>query len=52
MIEQILASLGEYWLTLVAILLLICASAFFSGSFEATISVKSTPFLASRPSAA
>ena len=32
MIEQILASLGEYWLTLVAILLLICASAFFSGS--------------------
>ena len=28
MIEQILASLGEYWLTLVAILLLICASAF------------------------
>jgi Mg2+/Co2+ transporter CorB len=32
MIEQILAGLGEYWLTLVAILLLICASAFFSGS--------------------
>ncbi|MFN7127196.1 MAG: HlyC/CorC family transporter [Allorhizobium sp.] len=32
MVEQILASLGEYWLTLVAILLLICASAFFSGS--------------------
>lgn len=32
MIEQILASLAEYWLTLVAILLLICASAFFSGS--------------------
>jgi Mg2+/Co2+ transporter CorB len=32
MIEQILAGLAEYWLTLVAILLLICASAFFSGS--------------------
>lgn len=32
MIEQILANLAEYWLTLVAILLLICASAFFSGS--------------------
>jgi Mg2+/Co2+ transporter CorB len=32
MIEQILAGLGEYWLTLVAIFLLICASAFFSGS--------------------
>jgi len=32
MIEQILTSLADYWLTLVAILLLICASAFFSGS--------------------
>lgn len=32
MIEQILAGLAEYWLTLVAILFLICASAFFSGS--------------------
>ncbi|MBC2772722.1 HlyC/CorC family transporter [Rhizobium sp. AQ_MP] len=32
MIEQILASLADYWLTLVAILGLICASAFFSGS--------------------
>ncbi|MGL4196998.1 MAG: HlyC/CorC family transporter, partial [Allorhizobium sp.] len=32
MIEQILTGLADYWLTLVAILLLICASAFFSGS--------------------
>ncbi|MDZ7873215.1 MAG: HlyC/CorC family transporter [Rhizobium sp.] len=32
MIEQILAGLAEYWLTLVAILLLICCSGFFSGS--------------------
>jgi Mg2+/Co2+ transporter CorB len=32
MIEQILGTLADYWLTLVAILLLICASAFFSGS--------------------
>ena len=32
MIEQILAGLADYWLTLVAILALICASAFFSGS--------------------
>lgn len=32
MIEQILTSLADYWLTLVAILGLICASAFFSGS--------------------
>ena len=32
MIEQILATLGEYWLTLVAIFLLICCSGFFSGS--------------------
>ena len=32
MIEQILAILGEYWLTLVAIFLLICCSGFFSGS--------------------
>ena len=32
MIEQILSGLAEYWLTLVAILLLICCSGFFSGS--------------------
>ncbi|WP_377277978.1 HlyC/CorC family transporter [Rhizobium sp. R86522] len=32
MIEQILAGFAEYWLTLVAILLLICCSGFFSGS--------------------
>ncbi len=32
MIETILSSLSDYWLTLVAIFLLICASAFFSGS--------------------
>ncbi|THV11670.1 HlyC/CorC family transporter [Rhizobium rhizophilum] len=32
MIEQTLAVLGEYWLTLVAIFLLICCSGFFSGS--------------------
>lgn len=32
MIDQILAGLADYWLTLVAILALICASAFFSGS--------------------
>ena len=32
MIQQILAILGEYWLTLLAILLLICCSGFFSGS--------------------
>ncbi len=32
MIEQILAILGEYWLTLLAIFLLICCSGFFSGS--------------------
>jgi Mg2+/Co2+ transporter CorB len=32
MIEHILAGLSDYWLTLVAILSLICASAFFSGS--------------------
>lgn len=32
MIDQILANLAEYWLTLVAILLLICCSGFFSGS--------------------
>ncbi|MFN3635994.1 MAG: CNNM domain-containing protein, partial [Rhizobium rhizophilum] len=32
MIEQVLAILGEYWLTLLAIFLLICCSGFFSGS--------------------
>jgi Mg2+/Co2+ transporter CorB len=32
MIESFLSSLADYWLTLLAILLLICASAFFSGS--------------------
>ncbi|MCC8932918.1 HlyC/CorC family transporter [Rhizobium sp. 'Codium 1'] len=32
MIQQILAILGEYWLTLLAIFLLICCSGFFSGS--------------------
>lgn len=32
MIEQTLAVLGEYWLTLLAIFLLICCSGFFSGS--------------------
>ena len=32
MIQQILAILGEYWLTLLAILLLICCSGFLSGS--------------------
>ncbi|CAH0338435.1 HlyC/CorC family transporter [Rhizobium sp. CECT 9324] len=32
MTEAILSNLSDYWLTLVAIFLLICASAFFSGS--------------------
>lgn len=32
MIEQILAGLAEYWLTILAIFLLICCSGFFSGS--------------------
>lgn len=32
MIEQILASVTEYWLTILAIFLLICCSGFFSGS--------------------
>ena len=32
MIEQVLSNLADYWLTLAAILGLICASAFFSGS--------------------
>ncbi|MDQ0420561.1 Mg2+/Co2+ transporter CorB [Peteryoungia aggregata LMG 23059] len=32
MIEQVLSTLADYWLTLAAILGLICASAFFSGS--------------------
>jgi Mg2+/Co2+ transporter CorB len=31
-IQTVLANLSDYWLTLLAILLLICASAFFSGS--------------------
>jgi Mg2+/Co2+ transporter CorB len=32
MIDTLLSSLADYWLTLLAILALICASAFFSGS--------------------
>ncbi|SIQ65532.1 Mg2+ and Co2+ transporter CorB, contains DUF21, CBS pair, and CorC-HlyC domains [Rhizobium sp. RU35A] len=39
MLQEILAFLAEYWLTLVSVLLLIAASAFFSGSETALTAV-------------